>query len=86
MVTAPGTTGGGLKNDAEQKQYFERVNSMNLKHPLIAGFGVKSSEDLELLGHYTSGAIVGSHFVNALSADGELKTKINKCISELRNG
>jgi len=86
MVTAPGTTGGGLKNDADQQQYFERVNSMNLQHPLIAGFGVKNKEDLEVLGHYTSGAIVGSHFVNALSQDGDLKNNVNKCISELRKG
>lgn len=65
LVSGPGTTGGNMQLEREVP-YFERIKAMPLRLPTVAGFGVKSKADLDLLGQYTDGAIVGSAFVRHL--------------------
>lgn len=65
LVSGPGTTGGNMQLEREVS-YFERIKAMPLRLPKVAGFGVKTKADLELLGQYTEGAIVGSAFVRHL--------------------
>lgn len=65
LVSGPGTTGGNMQLEREVS-YFERIKAMPLRLPKVAGFGVKTKADLDLLGQYTEGAIVGSAFVRHL--------------------
>lgn len=84
MVTSAGTTGGGLKNNDEQINYFKRVREMKLENRVIAGFGVRSRTDLDLIGEYAHGAIVGSHFIESIGKGGNLEREIVDCIEGLR--
>ena len=84
MVTSSGTTGGGIEGNERQIAYFEKVKAMNLRNPLIAGFGIRTKEDLEFVGNYSAGAIVGSHFIKTLGQEGDLSKKISDCIEALK--
>ena len=83
MVTSAGTTGGGLEGNEDQIKYFEHIKKMELSNPIIAGFGVSKKQDLELIGNYANGAIVGSHFIRAIGKDGSLEKKISGCLEQL---
>lgn len=66
MVSSAATT-GAQKEFGDQKQaYFSRINSMNLKHPRMIGFGISNKQTLESAQANAAGAIIGSKFVNLL--------------------
>lgn len=66
MVSSAATT-GAQKEFGDQKQaYFSRINSMNLKHPRMIGFGISNKQTLESAQANAAGAIIGSKFVNLI--------------------
>lgn len=66
MVSSAATT-GAQKEFSDQKQaYFSRINSMNLKHPRMIGFGISNKQTLESAQANAAGAIIGSKFVNLI--------------------
>ena len=66
MVSSAATT-GAQKEFGDQKQaYFSRINSMNLKHPRMIGFGISNKQTLEAAQANAAGAIIGSKFVNLI--------------------
>ncbi|MEZ4875104.1 MAG: tryptophan synthase subunit alpha [Flavobacteriaceae bacterium] len=70
MVSSASTTGGNEGFGSEQKAYFERIRSMNLKNPTIIGFGINSNQTFKMATQYAQGAIVGSAFIKQLQKDG----------------
>lgn len=67
----------GKKGDIseDQKQYFKRIESMDLKSPRLIGFGIHDSKSFETACTYSNGAIVGSAYIRALAeADDIVKT------------
>ena len=42
MVSSFSITGAVNSFKKEQKEYFERINKMNLKSPLLIGFGISN--------------------------------------------
>lgn len=66
MVSAHGTTGTRVSL-ATQEDYFRRVRSLNLKNPVVVGFGVQSADDIRFAREYCAGAIVGSVFIRHLA-------------------
>lgn len=75
-VSASSTTGSN-KVITGQEAYFRRLQSMELKNPLLVGFGIKDKPTFEDACRYTNGAIIGSAFVKALenSTDVAVATK-----------
>jgi tryptophan synthase alpha chain len=65
VVSSYGITGGS-KSIGDQAEYFERVNRLVLKNPLIIGFGVHNRASFEAACKFSSGAIVGSEFIRHL--------------------
>lgn len=74
MVSSASTTGSKKDISTTQQEYFKRIRSMNLKNPLIIGFGISNRETYETACRYASGAIVGSAFVKAIEKDHSEKT------------
>ncbi len=66
MVSTSGTTGIKDGFSTEQKEYFNRIDSMNLKNPRLIGFGISNKATFESASKYSSGAIIGSYFVRLL--------------------
>ena len=67
----------GISNS--QIQYFKRINSMNLKNPYLAGFGISDRKSFENVCQYMNGAIIGSAFINHLSNDSSKKSIYEFC-------
>jgi len=81
MVSSNSTTGAKTSVSDFQKQYFERVNAMQLKNPRLIGFGISSAETFQNACQFANGAIIGSAFVKALEGNESLQTKISAFIN-----
>ena len=75
-VSSSSTTGNN-KEIAGQENYFLRLQKMNLKNPVLVGFGVKDKQSFQAACKYSNGAIIGSAYIRALqpAADIEKTTK-----------
>ncbi|RYD98525.1 MAG: tryptophan synthase subunit alpha [Sphingobacteriales bacterium] len=86
MVTTPGTTGREDGKGFDNTAYFERVHHMNLRNPLLAGFGISRKADIDQLQQYVAGVIVGSAYIKALQgAENNLEHKTKHFINQLRH-
>ena len=66
MVSSSSTTGATGGIDRSQERYFQRIRNMNLKNPLMIGFGISGNQSFAKACEYASGAIIGSAFIRAL--------------------
>ncbi len=64
-VSSSSTT-GNKKDFTEVEKYLQRLQSMNLKNPVLVGFGIKDKETFESASKYSSGAIIGTAYIKAL--------------------
>lgn len=76
MVSSNATTGAKTSVSEFQRQYFQRIHSMNLRNPRLIGFGISNAETFDHACQYAHGAIIGSAFVQALDGPGSLPEKI----------
>ena len=84
MVSSAAITGAQKEfNDAKQA-YFSRINSMNLKHPRMIGFGISNKQTLEAALANASGAIIGSKFVSLYEETGDAEKAINLLLEALK--
>ena len=70
MVSSAATTGAQKEFDRQKQEYFNHVNSMNLKHPRMIGFGISNKQTLESAQANAAGCIIGSKFVQLLEQYG----------------
>jgi len=80
MVSAASTTGTKDRFTEGQIDYFKHVDSLNLNHRRLIGFGISNPLTLSEACRYSSGAIIGSLFIKCLENNGE---NIDKAVSEL---
>lgn len=67
MVSAAATTGTRESFGAAQLDYFRHVNSLDLRHRRLIGFGISNNSTLREAFASSSGAIIGSLFIKCLS-------------------
>ena len=72
-VSSSSTTGNN-KDINEQEAYFQKLQQMNLKNRILVGFGIKDRSTFETASKYTSGAIIGSAYIKALSNGQDVDT------------
>jgi tryptophan synthase alpha chain len=65
-VSSSATTGKD-KDFSKVALYLQKLKSMNLKNPVLVGFGIKDKETFDAVCAYSNGAIIGSAYINALS-------------------
>ncbi len=65
-VSVSTTTGKSGRFDETQKAYFKRLSEMNLKNPVLVGFGIAGSENFNIANKYLNGGVVGSAFIRAM--------------------
>ncbi|MCY7422345.1 MAG: tryptophan synthase subunit alpha, partial [Chitinophagaceae bacterium] len=64
-VSSSSTTGNN-KNINDQEAYFQKLQSMQLKNPVLVGFGIKDRETFQAACKHTNGAIIGSAYIQAI--------------------
>ncbi|MFA6403460.1 MAG: tryptophan synthase subunit alpha [Salinivirgaceae bacterium] len=84
MVSSASTTGTKSGFNEESMSYFKRINGMNLKQPVLTGFGISNKETFTQACEYSNGAIIGSAFIKALEQPGELAKNMEGFIKTLK--
>ncbi len=84
MVSASTTTGMRKGFSENQAGYFSRIKKMNLKNPLLIGFGIGDPGTFRQACSFASGAIVGSAFVRMLGDKGSGQAEISNFVSLYR--
>lgn len=85
MVSSASVTGEGKKVEDFNRDYFERINHMNLKNPRLIGFGISDHSTFDNACKYANGAIIGSAFVKSLQTPNtDIATAIRNFISRIR--
>jgi len=67
LLSIDGVTGGSVTVSSSREEFFERVSRMELKSPLFVGFGVRDRESFDRVTKHTTGAIIGSAFLEVLA-------------------
>lgn len=84
IVAASSTTGAKQGFQQYQIDYFNRLKSLELQSPKLIGFGISDSESFNQACNFANGAIIGSAFIKALEAEGDLETKIIDFIQSIK--
>jgi tryptophan synthase alpha chain len=85
LVSSAATTGSNAAISQDQEAYFKRIQNMNLKNPLMIGFGISDHASFESTTRHAHGAIVGSAFIKALSIGTDLQTTIPAFVKMIMN-
>lgn len=57
---------GSDKDFSPVETYLQRLQTMQLKNPVLVGFGIKDKATFDVASKYANGAIIGSAYINAL--------------------
>jgi tryptophan synthase alpha chain len=67
---------GKDKDFEEVDKYLSRLRSMNLKNPVLVGFGIKDRLSFQSACRHAAGAIIGTAFIRALENSASLKESV----------
>jgi tryptophan synthase alpha chain len=81
-VSSSSTTGGD-KQMADIGEYLKRLQSMNLKNPVLVGFGIKDKASFEAACAHANGAIIGSAFIKALGGAKDVNQATKEFLGEV---
>lgn len=84
-VSSSSTTGNQQSGLLQQEDYFRRLQKMNLKNPLLIGFGISGREQFQHACKFASGAIIGSAFIRHIEQNTDLEKSIPQFISSIIN-
>jgi tryptophan synthase alpha subunit len=69
-----------VKND----EYLNKLASINLKNPVMIGFGIKNKTDFEQVTEKSQGGIIGTAFVKILLENNDWKEKAEAFIKSIK--
>lgn len=83
-VSSSSTTGNN-KAIQDQSAYFKKLRDMQLRNPILVGFGIKDRATFQSACEYTNGAIIGSAYIKALEntsdIEGATKEFLNRVLA-----
>ena len=85
MVSSAATTGVQNQFDGKKLEYFRRIGQMNLRNPLLIGFGISNRDMLATVFEYAAGAIIGSRFIRLLAEEENPETAVSKLLESLHH-
>jgi len=83
-VVSSASTTGKSSNMEQEKSYFERIQKMGLRNPLLIGFGISDKKSYNTACSYASGAIIGSAFIRSFEKSENIKQSIQEFIKTIR--
>lgn len=84
LLSSSSITGGSLNVSDKIETYYKRIIAMNLKNPLIIGFGISNNATYKKACEYANGAIVGSAFVKYLGSRADYLEGIGDFIKTIK--
>lgn len=83
MVSSASTTGAQQSFDEQKQAYFHRIDKMNLRNPRLVGFGISNKATFDAATAHSSGAIIGSKFMQLLKSE-PIAAAVDKLQTALR--
>lgn len=84
MVSSAATTGAQQSFNEQKQAYFRRINAMSLRNPRLVGFGISNKATFEAAASNSSGAIIGSKFVQLLKSEPTPADAIDRLLEALK--
>ncbi|MBC7902461.1 MAG: tryptophan synthase subunit alpha [Gemmatimonadaceae bacterium] len=82
-VSSSSTTGsGGDKGDITQ--YLQKLKDADLKNPVLVGFGIKDKASFDQACAYTNGAIIGTAYINAITANPDIEKATKEFLTSIK--
>ena len=75
---------GSDKNFSEVETYLQRLQHMNLKNPVLVGFGIKDKQTFDAACSYANGAIIGSAYIKAIEDAGDIGAATKQFIESVK--
>ena len=82
-VSSSSTTGNN-KDLALQGPYFKKLKAMQLKNPVLVGFGISNRETFQAACRYSRGAIIGSAYIKALENTVDITRSTKEFLNTIR--
>ena len=82
-VSSSSTTGNESK-EVKNDKYLNKLASINLKNPVMIGFGIKNITDFEQVTEKAQGGIIGTAFVKILLENKDWKEKAETFIKSIK--
>lgn len=83
MVSSAAVTGAKKGISDGQLAYFDRVKKLNLKNPVLIGFGISDKASYQETCKYADGAIIGSAFVKLLAQPGDMHNNVKSFVKDI---
>ncbi len=74
---------GSDKDFTPVEGYLKRLQSMNLRNPLLVGFGIRDRQSFDAAARYSNGAIIGSAYIQALEKEPDVRVATKKFLGEV---
>ena len=81
-VSSSATTGKD-KDFNVVAQYLQKLQNMQLKNPILVGFGIKDKATFDAATVHTQGAIIGSAYIQVLSKGGDIETSTSQFLNSV---
>ncbi|HTN07315.1 tryptophan synthase subunit alpha [Agriterribacter sp.] len=81
-VSSSSTTGKD-KNFSDVELYLQRLQQMELKNPVLVGFGIKDKVTFQSACKYANGAIIGSAYIKALNENPDVEATTKKFLETI---
>jgi tryptophan synthase alpha chain len=85
VVSSNIITGSEQKNNPFEAPFFKNLKQLNLKLPIMIGFGIKTHEDFVKATQHANGAIIGTSFIQHIQKNGISDTAIQWFINSIKN-
>lgn len=82
-VSSSATTGNN-KPLEEQENYFARLKALDLRNPVLVGFGIKDKAGFAVACQHANGAIIGSAYINALHNSADINQTTKEFLNDIR--
>jgi len=64
-------------------QYLQKLQAMQLKNPILVGFGIKDKATFDAATVHTQGAIIGSAYIQQLTKGGDIETTTSQFLNSV---
>ncbi|MEO7120778.1 MAG: tryptophan synthase subunit alpha [Ginsengibacter sp.] len=81
-VSSSSVTGGNTDMSL-QENYFKRLESMQLKNPVMIGFGIKDNKTFAQACKHAAGAIIGTAYIKAIEGGDDLERDTEKFLNSI---
>lgn len=82
-VSSSSTTGSD-KKAIDTTQYLKKLKTMELKNPVLVGFGISNKAGFDAVCQFADGAIIGSAYIKALENNPDVNAATKSFLSSIK--